>query len=266
MSEPVYEVFAIRYGHMARRASQNFIGGDPHDGPMPMDYFVWVARSDNRTVVIDTGFNPEEGRRRGREYLRCPTEGLALLGIDAAAVKDVILTHLHYDHAGNYDRFPNATFYVQERELAYATGRYMRYEALREAYELESVVSLVRQLYAERVVCCDDSESIAPGITVHHIGGHTAGLQVVRVATAHGPLVLASDASHYYANFEQARPFPIVFHVGQMLEGYDTLRRLATGAGSIVPGHDPQVMQRYVAPNPDCEGAVVRLDVAPSQR
>jgi glyoxylase-like metal-dependent hydrolase (beta-lactamase superfamily II) len=230
---------------------------------MPMDYYIWVARSDTRTVVIDTGFNAETGKQRGRDFLRCPTAGLALLGIEASMVADVILTHLHYDHAGNYDRFPNAMFHVQDRELAYATGRYMRHRILRETYDVESVVGLVRQLYAGRVACCEDGEQIAPGITVHHLGGHTAGLQVARIETPHGPVVLASDAFHFYANFEQARPFPIVFHVGDMLDGYERLRHLVPDANRIIPGHDPQVMQRYRAPTPACKDVVVQIDRDP---
>ncbi len=260
MNEAVYEVFAVRYGHMERRASSNFLGGDPHDGPMPMDYFVWLARSPKRSVVIDTGFSPEEGRRRRRELLRTPTQGLALLGVDADSVRDVILTHLHYDHAGNCGLFPNARFHVQERELSYATGRYMRHAVLREAYDVESVVTLVRLLYAGRIVCCRDGEQVAPGISVHHIGGHTAGLQVVRIQTAQGPLVLASDATHYYANIERARPFPVVLHVGEMLEGYDRLRQLVADPTRIVPGHDPQVMERFAPASAECQGIAVRLD------
>ena len=64
--------------------------------------------------------------RRQRTFLRCPVQSLALLGIEATTVSDVILTHLHYDHVGNFDRFPAARFHLQEREMAYATGRYMR--------------------------------------------------------------------------------------------------------------------------------------------
>ena len=127
MTEFDYELFAIRYATRDARRAAHFIGGDPHDGPMPMDYFVWVAKGGGRTFVIDTGFNAEVSERRQRTFLRCPVQALAALGIDANAVEDVILTHLHYDHVGNFDRFPKARFHLQERELVYATGRYMRY-------------------------------------------------------------------------------------------------------------------------------------------
>ena len=125
MTIPAYELCAIKYAHHARLRSANFIGGDPHDGPMPMDYFVWLARSAERTFVIDTGFNAEAAARRKRDLMRCPTKGLAMLEVDAAKVQDVIITHLHYDHVGNFDLFPGATFLLQDREMQFATGRHM---------------------------------------------------------------------------------------------------------------------------------------------
>ena len=120
-----YEVYAIKYATVARRSVENFIGGDPHETAARMDYFVWLARSASRTFVVDTGFNQAAAARRRRDFLRSPVDGLRLLGVDAARVEDVVITHLHYDHVGNFDLFPKARFYLQDRELAYATGRYM---------------------------------------------------------------------------------------------------------------------------------------------
>jgi glyoxylase-like metal-dependent hydrolase (beta-lactamase superfamily II) len=113
MTEPAYELFAIRYATREARRSDHFIGGDPHDGPMPMDYFMWLAKGEGRTFVIDTGFGEEVAERRKRTFLRCPVEALALFDVDPNTVEDVILTHLHYDHVGNFDRFPRARFHLQ---------------------------------------------------------------------------------------------------------------------------------------------------------
>ena len=109
-----YEVFAVHYAHLATRLRRdNFITApDPHDGVMPIDYFVWAIVNDSRTIVVDTGFGHEEAKMRGRELIRLPGEGLEMLGIDAGAVEDVIITHLHYDHAGTLSAFPRARFHV----------------------------------------------------------------------------------------------------------------------------------------------------------
>jgi len=212
-----YEVYAIKYAHHMRKASENFIGGDPHDGPMPLDYFVWLIRGGGREVVVDTGFSAAMARKRGRDHLRCPAEALRLLQCDPSSVKDVVITHLHYDHVGNFDLFPAATLHLQDVEMHYATGRHMGEERHRFAYEVEEVVGMVRRVYEKRVHFHDGDEEIAPGISLHLIGGHTMGMQSVRVATRRGWVVLASDASHFYANMEQTRPFPIVFSVDDVV-------------------------------------------------
>ena len=255
-----HEIYAIKYAHHMRRASENFIGGDPHDGPMPLDYFVWLIRGGGREVVVDTGFSSATAMRRGRDHIRCPAEALRLLQCDPSSVKDVVITHLHYDHVGNFDLFPSATFHLQDLEMNYATGRHMGEDRHRYAYDVEDVVGMVRRVYAGRVRFHAGDAELFPGISVHLIGGHTMGLQAVRVATRRGWLVLASDASHFYANMEQARPFPIVFSVADMVAGYERLRALAASPSHIIPGHDPLVMQRYPAPSKALEGIVVRLD------
>ena len=255
-----YEVYAIKYARHERRASANFIGGDAHDGPMPLDYFIWLLRGAGREIVVDTGFSPAAAARRGREHLRCPRDGLRLLGTDAAAVKDVVITHLHYDHAGNFELFPAAALHLQELEMRYATGRHMCQECFRGAFDVEDVVGMLRRVYEGRVHFHAGDATIAPGVSVHLIGGHTMGLQVVRVETRRGALVLASDASHFYANMEDVRPFPIVWSVAEMVDGYERLRALAASPQHIIPGHDPLVLQRYPSPANDLQGIVARLD------
>ncbi|MEX2240846.1 MAG: N-acyl homoserine lactonase family protein [Burkholderiales bacterium] len=255
-----YEIYAIKYAHHERNASANFLGGDPHDGPMPMDYFVWLIRGQGREIVVDSGFNAAVAAKRGRRITLPVEEGLRLMQVDVAGVKDVVITHLHYDHVGNFDIFPQATFHLQDLEMQYATGRCMAVEAMRHAYELEDVVGMVRRVYAGRVRFHGGDDELAPGVTLHHVGGHTLGLQIVRVATRRGWVVLASDASHFYANMEEGRPYPIVYNVGDMVEGWRRAQALADSPAHVIPGHDPLVMERYPAPAAPLQGTVVRLD------
>lgn len=254
----------MRYAHHDRRASENFLQGDPHDTtPMPLDYFVWAIVGDSRTLILDTGFDAAMAKKRGREFLRPPGDGLKAIGIDPDSVREVIISHMHYDHTGNNDLFPNATYHLQDREMAFCTGRCMCHPQLRRSFEEADVGAMVGRLFRGRVKFHAGAAELAPGITVHHVGGHTDGLQVVRVKTERGWVVLAADASHFYANFEEMRAYPTVYNVGDMLEGFSTVRRLATSLQHVIPGHDPLVLQRYPAPKPGLEGIAVRLDVAP---
>lgn len=258
----IYELFAVRYGHHERTAAENFIGGDPHDGPMPLDYFVWAIVGRTRTFVFDTGFDAAVGAKRKRHLLRPVGDGLRMIGIDPDAVEDVIVSHLHFDHCGNHHLFPRARYHIQDVEMAYCTGRCMCHAVLRHPYDAEDVSSMVAKVFAGRVTFHDGTSEIAPNLTVHRVGGHSRGLQVVRVLTRRGWVVLGSDAAHFYANFEQSRPFPVVDSVADMLDSYVTMQRLASSPRHVVPGHDPLVLRRHP---PALAGVddIVRLDLDP---
>lgn len=247
--DPMYEVLALRYAASlpGRTRADNFLHPpDPHDALMPMDYFLWAIRGAGRLIVVDTGFEAVAAERRARRYIRHPTAALLRAGIDPTTVTDVILTHLHYDHAGCLTHFPQARFHVQDAEMAYATGRQMCHACLRAAFEADDVADLVRLVYRDRVTFHQGDSTVAPGISLHLVGGHTAGLQVVKVQTRRGGLVLASDACHFTANRLLRNPFPIVFNVGDMLEGHAKCEALAGGRENLlVPGHDPDVLRRW---------------------
>jgi len=263
LSPAPYEVYAIRYARHERTARSNFIGGDEHDGPMPLDFFVWLIRGEAGTFVVDTSFDQTMADHRGRQLITPVDQGLAALGVAAAEVRDVIVTHMHYDHAGNHGLFPSARYHLQDAEMDYCTGRCMCHGALRHAYAAEDVMAMVRKVFDGRVAFHAGDDEIAPGLSLHLIGGHTRGLQAVRVWTRRGWLVLASDASHFYANMDEGRPFPIVHDVGAMLEGHRTLRRLASHEDLVIPGHDPLVLQRFAPARADLAGHIARLDADP---
>jgi glyoxylase-like metal-dependent hydrolase (beta-lactamase superfamily II) len=262
---PHYEILALRYATMQdRTAAQNFLFPDDHATPMPIDYYVWAIRGEGRTIVVDTGFGPRSAAARGRTLMQTPNAALAAVGIDAATVSDVIITHLHYDHAGCLEDFPAAMFHLQDAEMSFATGRCMCHAALRAPMELEDVLQAVREVYAGRVRFHDGTATIAPGITTHLVGGHSGGLQIVRVHTDRGWVVLASDAAHFWANIRRRQPFPLVVDVFRMAEGWRICEELSDGPDHVIPGHDPLVLTRFpqVPGNPEA----VRLDLPPQLR
>lgn len=257
-----YEIHAIRYAHLERTARHNFIDGDAHDGPMPLDYFVWTISGRGRTWVVDTGFDAAMAKQRRRQLLRPVGDGLKAIGIDAAAVQDVIITHMHYDHAGNHSLFPAARYHLQSEEMAFCTGSAMCHAPLRAPFDVSDVQAMVARVFGERVVFHDGDAELAPGLTLHRVGGHTRGLQVVRVHTSRGWVVLASDAMHFYANWQQCRPFPIVENVTAYLEAFRRIEALADSPRHVVPGHDPLVLRRYPRALPEVAD-IVRLDLEP---
>lgn len=215
-------------------------------------------------MVVDTGYDAAEGARRGRPVLRDPAAALLAFGVAPDAVDTVIVTHLHYDHAGGLARFPAATLHLQAAEMAYATGPCMGHAVLRAPFTAEHVCETVRRLHAGRVVLHEGEAEVAPGVSVHPVGGHSRGLQAVRVLTRAGWLVLASDAAHYHENWLLEKPFPIVVDVEAMLRGFRTIRRLASARELVIPGHDPLV--RRLFPRADGPPEAWRLDTGPAAR
>ena len=262
-----YEVFALRYGTRENRTrADSFIMDDDHASPHPIDYFVWVIRNADRTIVVDTGYDEAEGRRRNRPVFQSPARCLVDFGIDPESVETVIITHLHYDHAGTLNAFPNAMFHLQPTEMAYATGPCMCHDHLRAPFTADHICDMVRKIYSGKVIFHDGDAQVAPGVTVHAIGGHSLGLQSVRVKTANGHLVVASDASHFYENFLTGKVFPIVVDVAQKLDGFETIKQLASSIDLVVPGHDPLVCDLFPKIAGADETGVFRLDVGPSRR
>ncbi|MGY3077504.1 glyoxylase-like metal-dependent hydrolase (beta-lactamase superfamily II) [Bradyrhizobium sp. LM6.10] len=159
-----YEIYALRYATMSPRTpNMNFLAPDPHDSAaQDLDYFVWLIRGGGRDILVDTGFNAEEATARARKLTLNPVDALERFGVATSSIRDIIVTHLHYDHAGNLDRFPNARFHLQEREMAYATGRCMCNGLLRHPFSVEHVTQMVRHVYGERVNFYSGDGEVAP--------------------------------------------------------------------------------------------------------
>ncbi len=263
MTHPTYEILALRYAHFADRTQgTNLIFPDDHAAPMPLDFFVWAIRGNGRMIVLDTGFDAASAARRNRTWLRSPLDALRGAGIEPAEVKDVVLSHMHWDHAGHWEDFPAARFHLQKEEMAYCTGSCMCHEPLRRPFDVEHVVQAVRHVFRERVTFHAGTAELAPGITLHLVGGHSGGLQIMRVPTARGWVVLASDATHFWANIRRRNPFTLLHNLERMIEGWVTCEALSDGPDHIIPGHDPEVLRRF--PKLDTDPDTVLLHLPPS--
>lgn len=236
-----FEVYALRYATFPERTrGENFcFAGTNDDEPMPLDYFFWCIRGEDSLFILDTGAAEQTAVRRGRTFLHEPQELLDGIDVAADTCSDVVLSHLHWDHAGGTAWFPAATFHVQQSELDFVTGSAMRHEVVAAPFEqadIDDVLSL-----GERLVRHSGTTTLAPGLESHLLGGHTGGLQALRVLTARGWMLLASDALHFHENRRTGNPFPIVADVVRMLDGHRTCERLADSEHLIIAGHDPSV-------------------------
>ncbi len=259
---PEYKVYAIRYGSRAGKRAEHFLGGDPRDEAMALDFYFWLVIGQDRTFVVDLGMTAESAAKRKRQ-LSCDIPAtLTALGVDPENVSDVILTHLHYDHTGNHALFPKAQFHLQEAEMHFATGADVHFRFFANGFDVDDVVSLIRLNFAGRLSMYNGAQELAPGVEVEVLPGHSTALQIVKVHTKRGWVVLASDAAHYYEHLLRRRPHPAVVDARSMLRSFDRLLAIAP-VENIVPGHDPLVMELYPAASAELAGTVARLDETP---
>ena len=240
----MYEVYALKYGERDTTTCQFFYRDGRHD-KLTLHYFVWMILGGPHPVLLDTGCLEDDAKARGIRNYVSPASVVERVGVKPADISTALISHLHYDHWAGHSLFPRAQFWVQRDEVAFWTGRYASMPAFRGSANVEQLMRVVPLNYANRMAIIHGDQEVQPGIRVYRIGGHTAGLQIVTVQTARGPVVLTSDASHFYHNVETRNPTQIITNLPEMLEGFETIHALAGPEKLIVAGHDPLVADRF---------------------
>lgn len=245
-----YQVTIVKYGTLATKKSSvylNYALYHEEDEPQQMDYFFWILKNAERTIVVDTGFSHHGGDVRGRTTLVDVGELFAALGVYAKDAPDVIVTHAHYDHIGNLNLFPNSRVFLAEAELAFWNSRHATREMFHHSIEDAEVAHLNDVKDEGRLVTFNHELEVAPGVILRVIGGHTPGQVVVTVNTSEGRVLLASDAIHFYEEYDRDRLFSSVADLVAMYEGFDRIRHMqdTNEITHVVAGHDPSTLSRF---------------------
>jgi glyoxylase-like metal-dependent hydrolase (beta-lactamase superfamily II) len=255
---PAYEVYAIRYAKFLNFPVAALVEGADPKRKTDIAMTVWVLRGpDKRTVLVDAGFyRPQLLKMPLSDYIR-PDKAIGRLGLKPEDVTDVIVTHMHWDHADGIDLFPKARIWIQKDEFAYYTGAAWQADGKAGGIEPDDVLALVKLNTERRVSLVDgDAKEILPGVTVYTGGRHTFASQYVGVNTKAGSIVIASDNLYLYENLEKHAPIAQTFDAKSNLEAQDRMKRIASSSRLIVPGHDPEVFVRFPKPG----AGVARLD------
>lgn len=253
LADDEYHIYALPYGKNSSRkvgdafsfTGDAFALADLHDAPMPIDYSLWIVQNAQRRFLIDLGYSETSAAKRNRRLVHDPVMALRRIGVDPATVTDVVISHMHVDHAGNIEHFPAATVHLQDHEVGYVTGRCMHEDHLRMPYELDDVLAIMRKNWGKQLAFHNGDEALFPGVTLHLLPGHAPGLQGVLVNTPRGKVLMASDASHFYPNAYNLSPFRITVDAVATIASYRKMFALIDGPEFFIPGHDPKVRAIY---------------------
>ena len=247
-SAPVYDVYAIRFATIPGFPTRAFVAGADSARRQDAAMMVWLLRAPGRTVLVDAGFHRDKFVRQWKpaDY-RLPSDAVAASGVDPASVTDVVLSHIHWDHADGLDLFPRARVWVQRAEYEYYVGA--DGTPLHPGIDPDDAAMLAAMRAAGRVMLVDgDGREILPGITVYTGGRHTYASQYATVHTRAGTAVIASDNAYLYENLERHRPIAQTFDSVSNLAAQERMKALASSPRLIVPGHDPAVFVRFPKP------------------
>lgn len=235
-----YTLRALRVGSCLVREDVVFSGGST-ERSVPFLLYIWLIRGEGITALVDTGPKDVEAFNRATAYyipggiVQEPEErtpaALAAAGVDPAEVDYVLLTHLHGDHSTHIDLFPNATVVTQKRPYL---------EALERGID-KALVDPLLPRWPDSIMLVEGEALVAPGLSVFWVGGHSRCSQAIHVETPRGAFTLAGDAAYLFRNIEEN--IPIGWTDPQ--ESLRALERLRAKGGTILPGHDPEILVRY---------------------
>jgi glyoxylase-like metal-dependent hydrolase (beta-lactamase superfamily II) len=255
----VYEVYAIRYGTIPDFSLASLVAGADRTQRLDIPLMVWLLKgNDGRVVLVDSGFVRDNlvSQWKVRDFI-LPSEAVARLGIKAEEVTDIVLTHMHWDHAGGTTLFPKARVWIQKAEYAYYTGDAWQSKNTHGGIEPDDVLAVVRLNLQGRLGLIDgDGQRPLPGIVCYTGGRHTYASQYLVVTSRSGRTVVASDNVYLYENLDKHAAVAGALDVASNLAAQDRMRAQASDIKLIVPGHDPAVFTRF----PSVAPGIVRID------
>ena len=257
-SKPNYEVYAIRYATIPVFPVAGLVAGADPSRKLDIAMMIWLVRGNGRNILIDSGFYHDRFFKDWHvtDFTK-PSDTLKRVGLNPEDITDVVITHMHWDHADGMDLFPNARIWIQKDELQYYAGEAWQAKNTHGGIDEDDVLTLVKLNTQGHVGLVNgDTQEIIPGITCYTGGKHTYQSQYVGVQTAQGIVVLASDNMYLYENLERHLPIAATLDSASNLRAQDRMKQIAARPGFIVPGHDPAVFTKF--PNPVSGVAEIR--------
>src|SRR5579872_5975570 len=251
-SKPQYQIYAIRYATLPDFSVAELVAGADPARKLDIAMMVWLVRGNGRNILVDSGFYHDRFFKdwNVKEFVK-PSEALKPLGVKPEDITDVVITHMHWDHADGMDLFPNAHIWIQKDELQYYAGEAWQRQNTHGGIDPDDVVTFVKLNTSGRVGLVNgDAQKILPGVTCYTGGRHTYASQYVGVNTKAGTVILASDNMYMNENLERHVPIAATLDGVSNLHAQERMRTLAANPALIIPGHDSAVLTKFPNPAP----------------
>jgi len=256
--KPTYEVYAIRYAVIPDFPVAALVKGADAARKLDIAMAVWLVKGNGRNVLVDAGFYREQFFKQWKikDFVK-PSDALADVGLKPEDITDVIISHMHWDHADGMDLFPKAKIWIQKDEYTYYTGEAWQQPRTHGGIDPDDVVAIVKLNMQGRVGLVNgDAQEIIPGITCYTGGKHTWQSQYVGVNSKEGAVILASDNMYLYENLDKHVPIAATLDAESNLRAQDRMKQIAANPRLIIPGHDPAMFDRF----PKVSERVVRIE------
>jgi glyoxylase-like metal-dependent hydrolase (beta-lactamase superfamily II) len=205
----IWEIFVLEYARSKDQPVATLLQGAYDQGVIDLPFAFVLARSGSRNILVDCGFMKEGNGIAVAEKFGIPTwispvRLVSEMGVDAADITDIVLSHAHFDHMGSIEKFPNAQLHLQKRELLswvelFALPR--RFGFLTTVFDSDDLFSALNAASQHRLTLIDgDKDNVLPGVHVRTGEGHTFGSQFITLETAKGRVVVAGDCIYGAGN------------------------------------------------------------------
>jgi glyoxylase-like metal-dependent hydrolase (beta-lactamase superfamily II) len=247
---PEYEIYALKYAGPFPRKLAMVLWNEGWEENIEVNYYIWAIKGKNEWVVVDAGTGLTEAARRKLKGFINPIDALKRIGVDGSNVNKVIITHMHFDHVGGMEMFPQAfpkaRFYIQKKEYDFwAKHPFAKRPPFSHVADQLAIKAAADLEDTDRLVLISGDQKIMPGIELLYSPGHTTALQTVAVNTAKGTAIVASDCLHAHRAFKENNTSILITDLIGWIETYDKLRAKATSIDLVFPGHDMSMATNY---------------------
>jgi len=247
VQSPTYRIYPLQNGVCKIAGNHAFYEGNNTE---TFDYalYIWLILGGDKPILVDAGLsNVNEMNRGAAHVLREPISQnkqessiaqLRKFGLTPDDIGYVLITHLHFDHVDDLLNYKNAKVYIGKKEWELASSAAPSWGHGKIMQEF-----INNPACKQRLVLVEDQE-ILPGIESFWIGGHTPGSMAYRVNTPYGKAVLTGDTVSLLANFERNIPPGVFTNYDECIAA---IKKIREKADTVLPGHDPGVLDRWPA-------------------